>query len=79
MIGKIGCQPFRPVAVFNVDINAVAPPVVQNFVRVGSVQDKRKADDLGPKESERSHSVAGLQSIFNQGEFRIGVGPISFS
>ena len=34
MVGQIRSEPLRPVAAFGIDVNAVAPPVVEDFVRV---------------------------------------------
>ena len=40
VVRQVGGQAFAPVAGLVVDVDAIAPPVVQNLVGVGAVQDK---------------------------------------
>ena len=75
MVGEVGGQPLAPVAAREVDEDAVAPPVVQQFMRIRSVQDERKPDDLLAQQREGRHAVAGLPKILHQGELGIRIGP----
>ena len=74
MVREIGRQPFAPVAARIIDKDGVAPPVVQDLVRVRRVQDERKADDPRPEERERGHAVAGVPEVLDEGELAVGVG-----
>ncbi len=74
MVGEIGGQTLAPVPARNVDEDAVAPPVVQQFMRIRRIQNERKPDDLLAQECEGRHAVAGLPEILHQGELGIGIG-----
>ena len=73
VVGEIGGQTLAPVPARKVDEYAVAPPVVQQFMRVRRMQDERKPDDLLAQERERRHAVAGLPEVLHQGELGIGI------
>ena len=73
MVGKIGGQTLAPVAARKVDEYAVAPPVVQQFMRVRRMQDERKPDDLLAQQREGRHAVAGLPEVLHQSELGIGI------
>ena len=74
VVGHVGGQSLAPVARFEVDEDAVAPPVVQQLVRVGGMQDEGEADDLRAEQGERRHAVAGFPEILDQRELRVRVG-----
>src|SRR5215471_9380316 len=73
VIGQIGGQAFAPVAAGKVDEYTVAPPVVQEFMRVGRMQDEWKPDDLLAQEREGRHAVAGLPEVLHQRELGIRI------
>ncbi len=73
MVGEISGQTLAPVPARKVDEYAVAPPVVQQFMRVRRMQDERKPDDLIAQEREGRHAVAGLPEVLHQGELGIGI------
>ena len=73
MVGEIGGQTLAPVSACRSDENAVAPPIVQQFVRIGRGQNKRKPDDLLAQQRKRRHAVAGFPKILHKGEFGIRV------
>jgi len=75
MVSQVDGETFAPVAAFIVDENRIAPPVVQYFMRIRGVQDKREADHLRSQQGERRHAVAGFPEIFNQGEFFVRIPP----
>src|SRR5215471_8161402 len=66
VVGQIGGQALAPVPAGKVDEYAVAPPVVQEFMRVRRMQDERKPDDLLAQEREGRHAVSGLPEVFYQ-------------
>src|SRR5262249_6905232 len=68
VVGKISGQAFTPVATRKVDEYAVAPPVVQQLMRIRGMQDEWKPDDLLAQERERRHAVAGLPEVLHQSE-----------
>src|SRR5262245_50417378 len=72
MVGKIGGEALAPVSA-PIDKNAIAPPVVQELVRIGRMQNERKPDDLLAQQRERGHAVAGLPEILDQRKFGIGI------
>ncbi len=74
VIRHVGRQALAPVAGVVVDEHRVAPPVVQDLVRIGRREDEREADDLRAEQRERRHAVAGLPEVLDQGELRVGVG-----
>ena len=78
MVGEVGGQPLGPVAAVVVGVDAVAPPVVQDLVGIGAVQDERQPDHLRPEQGERGHAEAGLPEVLHQGELGIGVAPDQF-
>ena len=73
MVGEIGGQTLTPVPARKVDEYAITPPVVQQFMGVRRVQNKRKPDDLLAQEREGRHAVARLPEILHQGELGIGI------
>ena len=75
VIGQVAGQTLGPVAAVIVDIDTVAPPVMQDFVGIGRVQDKRETDDPRAEQGKGGHAVAGLPEVFHQGELAVGVGP----
>ena len=68
VIGQVGGEPLGPIAGLVVDIDAVAPPVMKDLVRVGGVDDEGQADDLRSEQREGGHAVAGLPEILDQRE-----------
>ena len=74
MIGQIGSQPFAPVALGIVWIDTVAPPVVEDLMGIGGMEDKGQPDDPGAQQGKGGHSIAALPEVLHQGEFGIGVG-----
>ena len=75
VVGHVRRQPFTPVAGVEVDKDTVAPPVVEQLVRVGRVQDEREADYLWSEQCERWHAVARFPEVLHEGELGVGVGP----
>ena len=73
VVGQIGRQPFAPVAAFVVWINAVAPPVVQQFMGVGRFEDEGETDHPGAEQGERGHAVAGFPEVLHQRELGEGI------
>ncbi len=65
VVGEIGGQSLAPVPACKVDEYAVAPPVVQELMRVGRMQDERKPDDLLAQEREGRHAVSGLPEVLH--------------
>ena len=74
MVCEIGGETLAPVAGARIDIDAVAPPVVQHLVGVGGGDDEGQAQDLRPEQGEGGHAVAGLPEVLHQGELGIGIG-----
>ena len=52
VIGQVAGQAFGPVAAGIIDVDPVAPPVMQNLVGIGGMQDERKADDFRAQQGE---------------------------
>src|SRR5258708_13310888 len=75
VVGEIGGQTLAPVAASKVDEYAVAPPVVQQLLGVGRMQDERKPDDLLAQEREGRHAVARLPEVLHQPELGIRIRP----
>jgi hypothetical protein len=74
VVGEVGGEPLGPVALGVVDIDAVAPPVMQDFVGKGAVDDEGEADDPAAQQGEGGHAVAALPEALHQGELGVGVG-----
>ncbi|MBK1701349.1 hypothetical protein CKO22_10580 [Thiococcus pfennigii] len=74
VVGEVGREALAPVAARVVDVDAVSPPIVEDLVRIGGVQDEGQADDLRAEQRERRHAVAALPEILDQGELGVGIG-----
>ncbi len=75
VVGAVGREPLAPVAARVVDEDAVSPPVVEDLVAVGGVEDEGQADHLIAEERERGHSESGLPEVLDEGELRERIGP----
>ncbi|MCK7523814.1 MAG: hypothetical protein MZV64_42430 [Ignavibacteriales bacterium] len=74
MVGEVGRRaPRTSCRVAVVDEDRVAPPVVQDLVRVGRVEDEREADDLRAEQREGRHPVARLPEVLDQRELAVRV------
>ncbi len=73
VVGEVGRQAFAPVAGAVVDEHGVAPPVVQDFVRVRRVDDEGEPDDLRAEQREGRHPVAGFPEVLDQRELAVRV------
>ena len=74
MIRQVGRQALAPIARPVIDEDAVAPPVMQNLVGIGTLEDEGQANDLGAQQGEGGHAVARLPEILHQGKLGVGVG-----
>ena len=68
MVGQVSGESFSPVAACRVDVNAVAPPVVQDFVGIRGFKDEGEADQARSQQGERRHGVTGFKGVFHHGE-----------
>ena len=75
VVGQVGREPLGPVAARLVHEHRVAPPVVQDLVRVRRGEDEREADDLRAEQRERRHAVSGLPEILDEREFPVRIRP----
>ncbi len=75
MVCQISSEAFAPIAQRGIDVDAVAPPVVDDFVGVGVVDDEGQADDLRAEQGEGGHAVTGFPEVFHQGELGVGIRP----
>ena len=75
VVGHVGGQALAPVPARVVHEDRVAPPVVEDLVRVGGAQDEREADDLGAEQRVGRHAVARLPEVLDERELPVRVGP----
>ena len=73
VIGKVGGQSFCPVSFPIIGEDTVSPPIMEDFVRIGGVQNEGKTDDLRPKERKGGHAETCLPKVFYQGKFLIWI------
>ena len=73
VVGEIGRQPLAPVAGGEIDEHAVAPPVVQDLVRVRRVDDERQPDYARAEQRERRHAEARFPEVLDQRELAVGI------
>jgi hypothetical protein len=73
MIGEISREALAPVAARTIDKDAIAPPIVQELMRIGRMQNEREPDDLLTQQRERGHAIAGLPEVLDQSELGIGI------
>jgi hypothetical protein len=75
VVRHVGRQSLAPVTGTIVDEDRIPPPVVEDFVRVGRVDDEREPDDLAAEQRECGHAVARLPEVLDEGELPVGVRP----
>ncbi|MBP1634690.1 MAG: hypothetical protein H6Q10_1264 [Acidobacteria bacterium] len=73
VVGEVRREPLAPVARPVVDEDRVAPPVVQDLVRVRRGEDEGEPDHLGTEQREARHAVARLPEVLDERELRVGV------
>ena len=74
MIGHIGGQTLAPVAGRVVHEHRIAPPVVENLVRIGRGENEREPNDRRSQQGEGRHAVTGFPEILHQRELLVRVG-----
>ena len=74
IVGHEGGQPLGPVAALVIDVDAVAPPVVEDFVSERGLADEGQAQDVGAEVGQGRHPEAGGQRAGDDRELgeRIG-------
>ena len=75
VIRQIRRESLAPVAAGIVDVDAITPPVVQDLVGIGRMNDERKPNDPRAQEGERRQAVARLPEILHQRELGVRVWP----
>ena len=73
MVGQVGREPLTPISARWAWIDAVAPPVVKNFVRVGAIENEGQAHHPWPEQRERWHTEPRFPAILDHAECRVGV------
>ena len=73
IVGHEGGQPFGPVAARIIDIDAIAPPVVQDLVAERGLADERQAQDSLAKIGQGRHPEPGRQGAGDNGKLAVRV------